>query len=49
MQIITGAEAARHARVAEMNKQVAVNLDKIITTLEADANDERKETTADAS
>ncbi|HEY1919844.1 MAG TPA: hypothetical protein VGH27_30095 [Streptosporangiaceae bacterium] len=35
LQIITAAESNSHARVAEMNKQVAVNLDKIITTLEA--------------
>ena len=35
MQLITAAEAAGHARVAEMNKQVAANLDKIITALEA--------------
>ena len=34
LQIITAAEAAGHARVAEMNKQVAANLDKIIATLE---------------
>ena len=36
LQIITAAEANGQARVAEMNKQVAANLDKIITTLEAD-------------
>ena len=35
VQIITAAEAAGHARVAEMNKQVAANLDKIITALQA--------------
>ena len=34
LQIITAAEAAGHARVAEMNRQVAGNLDKIIATLE---------------
>ncbi|MGH8919316.1 MAG: tyrosine-type recombinase/integrase, partial [Actinomycetes bacterium] len=34
LQLITAAEAAGHARVAEMNKQVAANLDKIITTLQ---------------
>jgi integrase len=34
LQIITAAEAAGHARVAEMNKQVIGNLDKIITALE---------------
>ena len=42
LQIITTAEAAGHARVAEMNRQVAVNLGKIITTLEAGTDDERK-------
>jgi len=35
LQIITAAEPAGHARVAEMNRQVAGNLDKIIATLEA--------------
>jgi hypothetical protein len=36
LQLITAAEAAGHARVAEMNRQVAGNLGKIITALEAD-------------
>jgi integrase len=36
LQIITAAEANGQARVAEMNKQVAANLDKIIATLETD-------------
>ena len=36
LQIITAAEANGQARVAEMNKQVAANLDKIIATLEDD-------------
>ncbi len=36
LQIITAAEAKGHARVAEMNRHVAANLDKIITALEAD-------------
>ena len=36
LQIITAAEANGQARVAEMNKQVAANLDKIITVLKAD-------------
>ena len=45
LQIITAAEANGHARVAEMNRQVASNLDKIITALEADG----KEAAADAS
>ena len=39
LQIISAAEAAGHARVAEMNRQVAGNLDKIITTLEAEGQD----------
>ena len=37
LQIITAAEARGQTRVAEMNKQVAANLDKIITALEDDA------------
>jgi hypothetical protein len=36
LQIISAAEAAGHARVTEMNRQVAGNLDKIIATLEAE-------------
>jgi hypothetical protein len=48
LQIISAAEAAGHARVAEMNRQVAGNLDKIITALEAEGPDE-KEATAGAS
>ena len=48
LQIITAAEAAGHARVAEMNRQVAGNLDKIIATLEAEGPDE-KEAAAGAS
>jgi hypothetical protein len=36
LQIITAAEANGQARVAEMNKQVAGNLDKIIASLEED-------------
>ena len=36
LQLITAAEAAGHARAAEMNKQVAANLGKIITALEGD-------------
>jgi hypothetical protein len=49
LQIISAAETAGHARVAEMNKQVAANLDKIITALEADGNGEAKEAAAGAS
>ena len=48
LQIISAAEAAGHARVAEMNRQVAGNLDKIITTLEAEGPEEQ-EATAGAS
>ncbi len=39
LQIISAAEAAGHARVAEMNRQVAANLDKIITALGEDGRD----------
>ena len=48
LQIISTAEASGHARVAEMNRQVAGNLDKIITALESEGNDE-KEAAAGAS
>jgi len=48
LQIISIAEAAWHARVAEMNKQAAANLDKIITALEAD-NGKAKEAAANTS
>ncbi|HWN63734.1 MAG TPA: hypothetical protein VNO25_24025 [Streptosporangiaceae bacterium] len=48
LQIISAAQASGHARVAEMNRQVAGNLDKIIATLEAEGPDE-KEATAGAS
>jgi hypothetical protein len=34
LQIITSAETNGQARVTEMNRQVAANLDKIITSLE---------------
>ncbi len=47
LQIISAAEAAGHARVVEMNRQVAANLDKIITSLEADG-DAQKEAAAGA-
>ena len=40
LQIITAAEAKGHARVAEMNRQVAGNLDKIITALETGGQDD---------
>ena len=42
LQIITAAEAKGHARVAEMNRQVAANLDKIITALQASGHDEKE-------
>ena len=48
LQIITAAEANGQARVAEMNRQVAGNLDKIIAALEAEDGDE-KEAAAGAS
>jgi integrase len=48
LQIITAAEAAGHARVAEMNRQVAANLDEIIIALEADDETEQ-EAVSDAS
>ena len=48
LQIISAAEAAGQARVAEMNRQVAANLDKIITTLE-DGGEDEKEAAAGAS
>ncbi len=40
LQLITAAEATGQARVAEMNKQVATNLHKIITSLEASDSEE---------
>ena len=48
LRIITTAETAGQARLAEMNKQVAANLEKIITSLEAHDH-ERAEAAADAS
>ncbi len=48
LQIISAAEAAGHARVAEMNRQVASNLDNIIATLEDEGTSE-KEASAGAS
>jgi hypothetical protein len=49
LQLITAAEAAGHTRVAEMNKQVAENLDNIITALEADHDSGHEKAAADAS
>jgi integrase len=48
LQIITAAEARGHTRQAEMNRQVADNLEKIISSLEADEPDQ-PEAAADAS
>jgi integrase len=48
LQIITAAEANGHARLAEMNRQVAGNLDNIIAALEAGGS-EGKEAAAGAS
>jgi hypothetical protein len=47
LQIISAAEANGHARLAEMNQQVAANLDGIIAALEADGG-EGKEAAAGA-
>jgi integrase len=43
LQIISAAEAAGHDRVAEMNRQVAGNLGKIIATLEDEGTDGKEE------
>ncbi len=40
LALITAAETAGHTRVAEMNKQVAVNIEKIITALQASGEDQ---------
>ena len=48
LQIISAAEARGHTRQAEMNRQVADNLEKIITTLEVD-DPGQQEAAADAS
>ena len=42
LQIISAAEANGHARLAEMNRQVAGNLDNIIAALEADGGERRR-------
>ena len=46
LQLINTAEAAGHARLAEMNKQVAANLEKIITVLQV--SDASRQEAADA-
>lgn len=48
LQIISAAEARGQTRITEMNQQVADNLEKIITALENDK-DEQREEAADAS
>jgi integrase len=48
LQLITAADAAGHIRLAEMNTQVAANLDKIITALQASDGDDQQ-AAADAS
>ena len=47
LEIISTAEARGQTRMAQMNRQVAGNLEKIITALEADDNDQDED--ADAS
>ena len=49
LQIISAAEAQGHDRVAEMNRQVAGNLQKIITALESEEPGHPQEAAADAS
>ncbi|WP_223839189.1 tyrosine-type recombinase/integrase [Saccharopolyspora pogona] len=49
LQIITAAEARGQTRMVEMNRQVADNLAKIITTLENGEANTSRETSADAS
>jgi integrase len=48
LQVISAAEARGQARLAEMNRQVLANLDRIITALDDNPGDERQEH-ADAS
>jgi integrase len=48
LQIISAAEARGQDRLAEMNRQVADNLEKIITALEADDRPEHPQAAADA-
>jgi integrase len=46
LQIITAAEAAGHGRVAEMNRQVAGNLDKIIASLDEHGGEQKEAASA---
>jgi hypothetical protein len=48
LQIITAAEARGQARLAEMNRQVLTNLNRIITGLRDDERDDEKEQVCDA-
>jgi DNA-binding GntR family transcriptional regulator len=48
LQIINAAEARDQARMVEMNRQVADNLTKVITSLEQDDQSENPETSTDA-
>jgi hypothetical protein len=47
--IVSSAEARGQARMVEMNRQVADNLEKVITSLEQDNETEDPEASADAS
>lgn len=49
LQIISTAEARGQGRLAEMNRQVADNLEKIITSLQEDDRPGDQEAGADAS
>lgn len=49
LQIISAAEARGQKRLMEMNRQVADNLEKIITSLEDDGQTDTGEAAADAS
>jgi hypothetical protein len=49
LQIISAAEARGQKRLVEMNRQVADNLKKIITSLEDDGQTDTDEVAADAS
>ncbi|MEV5281714.1 hypothetical protein [Streptomyces sp. NPDC051994] len=49
LQIISAAEARGQKRLVEMNRRVADNLEKIITSLEDDGQPDTAEAAADAS
>jgi hypothetical protein len=49
LQIISAAKARGQGRLAEMNRQVADNLEKIITSLEEDTRSDNPEAATDAS